>query len=77
MDNENMENGVFNHGRIKDVDVKEEMKSSFLDYSMSVIISRALPDVRDGLNLFTGVFSTQCTKRVLTLTSRTISAQTP
>lgn len=49
MDNENMENGVFNHGRIKDVDVKEEMKSSFLEYSMSVIISRALPDVRDGL----------------------------
>ncbi len=49
MDNENMENGVFNHGKIKDVDVKEEMKSSFLDYSMSVIISRALPDVRDGL----------------------------
>lgn len=49
MDNENIENGVFNHGRIKDVDVKEEMKSSFLDYSMSVIISRALPDVRDGL----------------------------
>lgn len=49
MDNENMENGVFNHGRIKDVDVKEEMKSSFLAYSMSVIISRALPDVRDGL----------------------------
>lgn len=49
MDNENMENEVFNHGRIKDVDVKEEMKSSFLDYSMSVIISRALPDVRDGL----------------------------
>lgn len=49
MDNENMENGVFNHGRIKDVDVQEEMKSSFLNYSMSVIISRALPDVRDGL----------------------------
>lgn len=49
MDNENMENGVFNHGRIRDVDVQEEMKSSFLGYSMSVIISRALPDVRDGL----------------------------
>ena len=31
------------------VDIEEEMKSSFLDYSMSVIISRALPDVRDGL----------------------------
>jgi len=31
------------------VDIEEEMKSSFLDYSMSVIISRALPNVRDGL----------------------------
>ena len=31
------------------IDIEEEMKSSFLDYSMSVIISRALPDVRDGL----------------------------
>lgn len=49
MDNENMENSVFNEGKIIDVDVNEEMKSSFLDYSMSVIISRALPDVRDGL----------------------------
>ena len=31
------------------VDVAEEMSRSFLDYSMSVIVSRALPDVRDGL----------------------------
>ncbi|MBD9048131.1 MAG: DNA gyrase subunit A [Ruminococcus sp.] len=44
-----MENSVFNEGKIIDVDVNDEMKSSFLDYSMSVIISRALPDVRDGL----------------------------
>ena len=36
-------------GRIIDVDVEKEMKQSFLDYSMSVIVSRALPDVRDGL----------------------------
>ena len=49
MDNENMENGKFNEGKIIDVAVQDEMKSSFLDYSMSVIISRALPDVRDGL----------------------------
>lgn len=49
MDNENMENSLFNEGKIIDVDVNDEMKSSFLDYSMSVIISRALPDVRDGL----------------------------
>ena len=30
-------------------DVKEEIESAFLDYSMSVIVARALPDVRDGL----------------------------
>jgi DNA gyrase subunit A len=36
-------------GKIIDVDVEKEMKQSFLDYSMSVIVSRALPDVRDGL----------------------------
>ena len=31
------------------VDIEDEMKKSYLDYSMSVIVSRALPDVRDGL----------------------------
>jgi DNA gyrase subunit A len=31
------------------VNIEDEMRRSFLDYSMSVIISRALPDVRDGL----------------------------
>jgi DNA gyrase subunit A len=35
--------------RIVPVDIGEEMKSSYIDYSMSVIVSRALPDVRDGL----------------------------
>ncbi len=35
--------------KIIDVDIEKEMKKSFLDYSMSVIVSRALPDVRDGL----------------------------
>jgi len=35
--------------RIQPIDVEEEMKRSFLDYAMSVIVSRALPDVRDGL----------------------------
>ena len=35
--------------RIHNVDIEHEMKRSFLDYSMSVIVSRALPDVRDGL----------------------------
>jgi len=36
-------------GVIKPVIIEEEMKSSYLDYAMSVIVSRALPDVRDGL----------------------------
>jgi len=35
--------------RVKKVDIDDEMKSAYLDYSMSVIVSRALPDVRDGL----------------------------
>ncbi|MCH2673497.1 MAG: DNA gyrase subunit A [Dehalococcoidia bacterium] len=38
-----------NLGEIKKVDIQDEMKSSYLDYAMSVIVSRALPDVRDGL----------------------------
>jgi len=36
-------------GKIKAVNIEEEVKSSYLDYAMSVIVSRALPDVRDGL----------------------------
>src|SRR5450756_1207498 len=36
-------------GFVKPVKVEEEMKSSYLDYAMSVIVSRALPDARDGL----------------------------
>ena len=36
-------------GRVIDVDIAERMEQSFLDYSMSVIVGRALPDVRDGL----------------------------
>lgn len=35
--------------RIRKVNIEEEMKSAYIDYSMSVIVSRALPDVRDGL----------------------------
>ena len=35
--------------RIIPINIEEEMKSSYIDYSMSVIVSRALPDIRDGL----------------------------
>ena len=34
---------------IQDVNLTSEMKESFIDYAMSVIVARALPDVRDGL----------------------------
>ncbi|MEN8956664.1 MAG: DNA gyrase subunit A, partial [Flavobacteriales bacterium] len=36
-------------GRIIQINIEDEMKSAYIDYSMSVIVSRALPDVRDGL----------------------------
>src|SRR5579862_8628646 len=39
----------FGIGRIEPRELEQEMRTSFLDYSMSVIVSRALPDVRDGL----------------------------
>lgn len=38
-----------NHQRIIPVNIEEQMKSAYIDYSMSVIVGRALPDVRDGL----------------------------
>ncbi|WP_449622058.1 DNA gyrase subunit A [Robertmurraya sp. Marseille-Q9965] len=37
------------NSQIKEINISQEMRSSFLDYAMSVIVSRALPDVRDGL----------------------------
>ena len=44
MDNSN----TFDQDRIIKINIEEEMKSSYIDYSMSVIVARALPDVRDG-----------------------------
>ncbi|QUG99403.1 DNA gyrase subunit A [Saccharopolyspora erythraea] len=37
------------HGRIEPVDIQQEMQNSYINYAMSVIVARALPDVRDGL----------------------------
>ncbi|MBP5711909.1 MAG: DNA gyrase subunit A, partial [Prevotella sp.] len=42
------ENQTFDQDRIIKINIEEEMKSSYIDYSMSVIVARALPDVRDG-----------------------------
>ncbi|MFV9646976.1 MAG: DNA gyrase subunit A, partial [Desulfobacterales bacterium] len=36
-------------GKMSEISIESEMKKSYLDYAMSVIIGRALPDVRDGL----------------------------
>ena len=42
-----MEPNIFD--KVQDVDLKKTMENAYIDYAMSVIITRALPDVRDGL----------------------------
>ena len=42
------ETQTYDHDRILKINIEDEMKSSYIDYSMSVIVARALPDVRDG-----------------------------
>jgi DNA gyrase subunit A len=44
-----LDTGALNPGRIEPRELEQEMRTSFLDYAMSVIVARALPDVRDGL----------------------------
>ena len=46
---EELDNRYFNHGNMKEVNISSEMREDFLSYSMSVIIDRALPDVKDGM----------------------------
>ena len=52
------ERGIFRvqDNNLIDVNLTSEMKTSFIDYAMSVIVSRALPDVRDGLKPVQRVF---------------------
>src|SRR3954454_21370593 len=45
-----LETGAVGPGRIESRELEQEMRSSFLGYAMHVIVSRALPHVRDGLN---------------------------
>jgi DNA gyrase subunit A len=45
----NPEPGDTNSGNVIQINIEEQMKTSYIDYSMSVIVGRALPDVRDGL----------------------------
>ncbi|WP_407706765.1 DNA gyrase subunit A [Actinotignum urinale] len=48
-ESDNTTESGYNHGNIMEVDLQREMESSYLDYAMSVIVGRALPDVRDGM----------------------------
>ena len=57
-----VETGALGAGRIEPRELEQEMRSSFLDYAMSVIVARALPDVRDGLSRCTAACSTRCTR---------------
>ncbi len=49
MAEDNIKEGLDGGGKIVEVNITDQMKSAYIDYSMSVIVSRALPDVRDGL----------------------------
>ena len=60
--------GDINRGNIVSTDIEDEMKDSYLDYAMSVIVGRALPDVRDGLKpvhrrIFMGMHDLSLTSR--------------
>jgi len=48
-ENETLDNAVIENNGIAPIEISEEMRRSYLDYAMSVIVARALPDVRDGL----------------------------
>ena len=52
-------------GIIKEVDLNREMKTSFLSYAMSVIVSRALPDVRDGMKPVHRIINSCVTMRMV------------
>jgi len=57
------------------VNIEDEMKRSYMDYAMSVIIGRALPDVRDGLKPVHAVVCMPCMTWGTTGTSRTRNRQ--
>ena len=58
---------------IRPIAIEDELKHSYLDYAMSVIVSRALPDVRDGLKPVHRRVLSQCTNWAMTTTKLTRS----
>lgn len=63
--------------KIVDVEISSEIRKAFLDYSMSVIVSRALPDVRDGLKPVHRRILYAMYDNNLYPTTHTVSAQPP
>ena len=59
------------HGKMLPIRIEDEMQKSYIDYAMSVIVSRALPDVRDGLKPVHRRILMRCTKQAWPQTSRT------
>ena len=55
----------FNKSKVNPISLYDEMSSSYLSYAMSVIISRALPDIRDGLKQSIEELYSQCIKEDL------------
>lgn len=60
--NDKNEDISFPNQKIVGIEMKHEVETSFIAYSMSVIMSRALPDVRDGLKPVHGVYFMLCTR---------------
>ncbi len=59
-----------NDGKIIERDIEKEMRTAYIDYAMSVIVARALPDVRDGLKpVHRRILYMLCMKMVLPLIS--------
>ena len=59
------------NSKVINTEICNEMENSILNYAMSVIVSRALPDVRDGLKQYTAEFYIHFMKTVLHLTRHT------
>ena len=63
----------YDNQKIKDVEISDEIRKAFLDYSMSVIVQRALPDVRDGLKPVHRRILTLCIQIIFILTGHTVN----
>ena len=68
-----MEDNIFD--KVHEVDLKKTMETSYIDYAMSVIASRALPDVRDGLKPVQRRILYSMIELIMDLTSRIVNVR--